>query len=331
MKADLPRAWQAFRDRLTVDLLLETARQYGPYLLAWSAPALTGLAIFALLRQGTNGYVFILQENLTLVLFWACFLAAALAHLGIALRRWVIRRVAAARLEEQQAVLAARRRLLRNLDHELRTPLTTIGLIAERLKQPGGSTAEREEAYDSILQQARRMQTLIKGLRFLVEQDESHLETARVDLAETLQEAVEIVQSAPVYRGQPVAVEIQRRPNTLPQVWGDHDCLVVVFRNLLENAVKYSGADCRVLVRAWQEGNWVVATVSDTGPGIPPEDLPYVFELLYRGKNAGQIPGSGLGLATAARLVHLNHGTLHADSAAGKGTRITVRLPRAKV
>ena len=119
-----------------------------------------------------------LQQNLTLVLFWGC----------LCRRRWLTWASRCAdgypaggkrAPEEQQAVLAARRRLLRNLDHELRTPLTTIGLIAERLKQSEGSTAEREEAYDdrpTLQQILAHANAHHEGLRFLVEQDESHLE-----------------------------------------------------------------------------------------------------------------------------------------------------------
>ena len=118
----------------------------------------------------------------------------------------------------------------------------------------------------------------------------------------------------------------------LPMVWGDHDCLVVVFRNLLENAVKYSTADCRVSVACLDGGQPGGGDGQRHRTGHPARGSTVcVRVLLYRGKNAVQTPGSGLGLSDRCSPVHLNHGTLHADSAAGKGTRITVRLPRAKV
>jgi len=164
----------------------------------------------------------------------------------------------------------------------------------------------------------------------LTEQAESILEKTNVDLAVALREAVEIVQSAPAYRERAITLDVRQLPWPLPPVWGDHDCLVVVFRNLMDNALKFSGEDGRVQVRAWQDGRAAVVEMADTGSGILPEDLPYIFEELYRGNNARHTPGSGLGLASAQRLVTLHGGTIGVDSRPGQGTVITLRLPLKK-
>ncbi len=319
------RLGQTLRSNLA---LFESAMQrYGTILLACSLPFIMGMGAVALLPSNERSSVFIYQENLETFSFWGGFGAGTLFSLMIG-GAWIMKRGAErARHHEQQASAAAKQRLLRNLDHELKTPLTTIGLSVGSLQLVTGLSAEQMASLDSIAQQVRRLQTLVKGLRHLTEQEEAMLEKTSVDLAKVLQEAVEIAQSAPADRGRSITLDIRQLPWPLPPVWGDHDCLAVVFRNLLENALKFSAEDDRVQVRAWQEGRTAVIEIADTGSGILPEDLPYIFEELFRGNNARHTPGSGLGLASAQRLVTLHGGTISVDSRLGQGTVMTVQLP----
>ncbi|MBO9361169.1 MAG: sensor histidine kinase [Thermoflexus sp.] len=104
---------------------------------------------------------------------------------------------------------------------------------------------------------------------------------------------------------------------------------MVVFRNLLDNALKFTRAGDRVEVRVMEDGEWAVVEVADTGPGIPAEELPHIFEELYRGSNARGIPGSGLGLALVQRIVALHGGEVTVRSREGQGTVVRVRLPLA--
>jgi two-component system OmpR family sensor kinase len=309
--------------------LFESATQrYGTILLTCSLPVIMGLGAAALLPPNVRSDVLIYQENLARFSFWGGFLGGVLCSLTIG-GVWVIKRQAErARHQAQQAAAAAKQRLLRNLDHELKTPLTTIGLSVESLQLVTGLPAEQKTSLDSIAQQVRRLQSLIKGLRHLTEQEESMLEKTSVDLAHVLQEAMEIAKSVPAYRGRSITLDVRQFPWPLPPVWGDHDCLVVVFRNLLENALKFSAEADRVQVRAWQEGHTAVVEIADIGSGILPEDLPYIFEELFRGNNARHTPGSGLGLASAHRLVALHGGTIGVDSRLGQGTVMTIRLPQ---
>jgi len=302
-------------------------RRYGMLLLVCGLPFIMGLGAVALLPPNERSHVFVYQENLALFFFWSGFLGGALFSLLIG-GVWVMRRQAErVRRDEQQAAVAAKQRLLRNLDHELRTPLTTMGLSVENLRQATHWTAEQRTSLNSITQQVRRLQTLIKGLQHLTEQEEAMLEKTSVDLSEVLQEAVEITKSAPAYQGRSITLDVRQLPWPLPPVWGDQDCLVVVFRNLLDNALKFSAGDGKVQARAWQEGRTAVVEIADTGSGILPEDLPYIFEELFRGNNARHTPGSGLGLASAQRLVTLHGGTIGVDSRPGQGTVMTIRLP----
>jgi two-component system sensor histidine kinase BaeS len=112
-------------------------------------------------------------------------------------------------------------------------------------------------------------------------------------------------------------------------VVADERWLHQVVTNLLGNALKFTPADGLVTVRTRQDGADAVLTVSDTGVGIPASELPHVFERFWRGQAAAGTSGSGIGLAIAAELARAHGGTLTAASQPGKGTTLTLRLPRA--
>jgi two-component system sensor histidine kinase BaeS len=124
------------------------------------------------------------------------------------------------------------------------------------------------------------------------------------------------------------SVPLDRELAPTPVV-ADERWLHQVVTNLLGNALKFTPAGGRVTVRTRRDGADAVLTVSDTGVGIPASELPHVFERFWRGQAAAGTSGSGIGLAIAAELARAHGGTLTADSQPGKGTTLTLRLPRA--
>jgi two-component system OmpR family sensor kinase len=108
---------------------------------------------------------------------------------------------------------------------------------------------------------------------------------------------------------------------------GDWDLLFLATYNLLDNAYKFTRPGDTVEVRAIEEADSVVIEVADTGPGIPEEELPRVWDELYRGQGARGIPGSGLGLALTRAIVDRHGGGVALRSRAGQGTVVTLRLP----
>jgi signal transduction histidine kinase len=110
-------------------------------------------------------------------------------------------------------------------------------------------------------------------------------------------------------------------------VWGNPDYLKQLFLILLDNACKYTPADGRVTLMGSLEGGTVTVTVADTGMGIPPGDLPSIFERFYRAENARSQPGAGLGLAIAHRIAEQHGGKIEVESALGQGSRFLVTLP----
>ena len=107
----------------------------------------------------------------------------------------------------------------------------------------------------------------------------------------------------------------------------DADRLRQVLANLLDNAVKYTPEGGRVTVNARREGEQVVITVSDTGVGIPPEELPQVWERLFRGDRSRSTPGLGLGLSLVRAIVQAHGGSVTAESRPGEGARFSLHLP----
>jgi two-component system OmpR family sensor kinase len=104
---------------------------------------------------------------------------------------------------------------------------------------------------------------------------------------------------------------------------------MVAFRNLLDNALKYTSAGDRVEIRASDDGQLAIVEIADTGPGIPEAELPHIFEELFRGEDAATAPGSGLGLALVQRIITLHDGAVEVRSQVGRGTVMVVNLPLA--
>jgi signal transduction histidine kinase len=221
---------------------------------------------------------------------------------------------------------ADRSRFLRRLDHELKNPLTAIraGLANLDMSQ---SDPARQQALASVEAQVLRLSQLTSDLRKLAELEARPLERDRVDIAELLREAVSLAEERPGVSSRSVVLALPQAPWPVPEVLGDWDLLFLAIYNLLDNALKFTGEDDRVEVRAVDDRGYVLVEVADTGPGIPDEELPRVWEELYRGQQARGVPGSGLGLALARTIVERHGGEIRLRSRVGQGTAVAVRLP----
>jgi signal transduction histidine kinase len=188
---------------------------------------------------------------------------------------------------------------------------------------------ERHRAVENAGRAVTRMTRLLADLRKLSDLGERPIEQARVDVPDLLQDAVDAAHVLPAYDGREVSLLIPKVPSPFPTTTGDRDLLVLAVYNLIENALKFTGTDDSVEVRALEDGQSIVIEVADSGVGIPSEDLPKIFEELYRGTNARSTEGSGLGLALVNRIVALHHGRIYVRSSQvePRGTVFTMRLP----
>jgi two-component system OmpR family sensor kinase/two-component system phosphate regulon sensor histidine kinase PhoR len=131
-----------------------------------------------------------------------------------------------------------------------------------------------------------------------------------------------------VAQAKGIELSIQSPPR-LPRIPADRDRIKQVFINLLDNAVKYCPEGSMVQVRLQTDAESIIVEVADNGPGIPEEDLPHIFEKMYRVEKEATraVEGSGLGLSIVKRIVELHGGHIAVDSTVGKGTMFRVRLP----
>jgi two-component system OmpR family sensor kinase len=227
--------------------------------------------------------------------------------------------------DEQEAQVSAQKRFFQRLDHELKNPLTIIRLGVVNLQQSPKFDEHQAGSLERISQQVQRLQKLVVDLRLLSDLDQGNIECKPVALKELLEEAIDLSSQA-LEPARKIVLNIPHLPWPVSDVWGDRDLLVLVFRNLLDNAIKFTTSEDQVEVRVTEDGRMAIVDVVDTGPGIPADEIPHIYEELYRGQNARGIPGSGLGLKLVERIVQLHDGTVFVRSKPEVGTVFTVRL-----
>jgi two-component system OmpR family sensor kinase len=249
--------------------------------------------------------------------FWLVYLATRRAG-----ERQALRTIAAG----DRARAEARRRFLHRLDHELKNPLTAMRAALANFPL-AHSGEDQNKLVTDVRHQAERVSRLVADLRKLAELEERPIECLPVDLGELLEEVVEAARANPSYTGRELRLVVSQVPWKLPPATGDRDLLALAFYNLVENALKFTKPQDPVEVRAQEDGRTLIVEVADTGPGIPAEDQPRVFEELYRGANARGFEGSGLGLALVHLIVARHGGEVAVRSRPGQGTIFTVRLP----
>jgi len=216
-----------------------------------------------------------------------------------------------------------RRTLLAEVTHELRTPLTVIQGQLEGLLD--GIYPADQEHLEALLEETRVLSRVIDDLRTLsqVEGGTLKLQLERTDLGELVSEVAQAYQAQA--SAAQIALQAEVQPG-LPQMEIDPTRLREVLSNLLTNALRYTPPGGQITLRCdlVEGGDRLTISVSDTGTGIAPEDLPHIFERFYKSADSR---GSGLGLAIARSLVAAHGGVIEARSEVGFGTTIAFTLP----
>lgn len=287
--------------------------------LAWLAAALAALGWI-------DNPVLYLRGPLSTLLFLLGLILAGTAVAYLLLQTRLERRCRNRLAQAQTEAAAERRRFLRRLDHELKNPLTAMRAGLANLAEQS-SPEERRQTLVSVETQTLRLSRLASDLRKLAELGTRTLERQPVNIADLLQEAVEVIGEQSETKGRQVSLTLPQAPWPIPAVEGDPDLLFLAVHNLLANALKFTEAGDTVEVRAFEDGTAVVIEVADTGPGIPQSELPHVWEELYRGHSVRAIPGSGLGLALVHAIVARHGGYATLRSRSGQGTVVAIRLP----
>ena len=227
-------------------------------------------------------------------------------------------------LERLEALFTSQQRLLADVSHELRTPLTVIKGnvdLMRRMKQLD------DESLTSIDQEAGRLTRLVGGLLLLAQAESGKLalveKPVELDLLVT-----EVFQEMSVLAGN----KVRLRLNEIDQVIinGDRDRLKQVLINLMANAIQYTPHGGEVFLSLEKISEQARLICRDTGPGIPPEDLPHIFERFYRAEKSrtrGKTTGFGLGLSIANWIVERHGGRIEVNSKDGQGTSFAIWLP----
>jgi signal transduction histidine kinase len=227
-------------------------------------------------------------------------------------------------LERLEHLFASQQRFLADVSHELRTPLTVIKGNVDLMRRMGSAD---DESLISIEDEADRLSRLVLDLLLETQAESGKLPLyfAPVELDTLLLEVFKEMRVLARERVQLKLTEIDQI-----QVSGDRDRLKQVLINLVANAIKYTPQGGEVYLSLGRVGDRARLIVRDTGPGIPTEDLPHIFERFFRAEKSrtrSKVGGFGLGLSIAYWIVTHHGGRIEVDSAEGKGTTFCIWLP----
>lgn len=222
----------------------------------------------------------------------------------------------------------ARNQFVSNASHELKTPLTTIKLLVESMMyEPEMDPTLRLEFLGDIDKEIDRLTLVVGDLLTLAHIDSHKLRLRRreMELADTVRESVDRLKPLAQKSGLKLEMHVQ----DVCEMFADPDRLSQVCYNIIENAIKYTPAGGKISIDLRKDGRDAVMEITDTGVGIPAEDLPHIFDRFYRvdkarGRDTG---GTGLGLSIVQQIVRLHGGSVNVQSKVGEGTDFTVQLP----
>jgi signal transduction histidine kinase len=220
-----------------------------------------------------------------------------------------------------------------DISHDMRGPLASILAYTELLvdEVDEGQPELRRQFLEVIEQRTRHLTDLIVNLTSLVRQDLGYLKMTKrqISLRDVTSAVLQTLQVQARQRDVRLTLEAGDDQHL---VVGDRDALSTLLKNLISNAIKFSSVEGKVVVSLRRVGQNQILRVTDSGSGIPTEDLPHIFEAFYRGQNAvaAGIEGSGLGLALVKAIAEAHNGEINVDSKESEGTTITIALPAAE-
>jgi heavy metal sensor kinase len=227
-----------------------------------------------------------------------------------------------ARLE---TAFAQQKQFAADAAHELRTPVSVILTQTQTALQRERDAAGYKQTVEACRRAAQRMRKLIESLLELARFDAGQevLKRLRFDFSRTILDAVELVKPLAEERGVKIVSELDSL-----EISGDPERLAQVVLNLLTNAIQYNHPNGEVRLHLESENGLVLLKIADTGPGIPPGDLPHLFERFYRAEKSRTGAGNaGLGLAICKAIIEAHAGTIEVFSRENAGTTFSVRLP----
>jgi len=231
-------------------------------------------------------------------------------------------------LTELRRLEKVRRDFVANVSHELRTPLTSLKLLSETLAYAGADdpgvladyTGRIEVEVDRLAQMVDEL-----GELSMIETGQAQMEFHSINLLIPVMHSIERLEPQAARAGLKV---ISTVPEDLPTVAADERRIEQLLVNLLHNSIKFTLSGGSVAIEAEADDTNVTVSITDTGIGIPDEDLPRIFERFYKADKSRSSRGTGLGLAIARHVVKAHGGTILARSVEGKGSTFSFSIPR---
>jgi len=223
----------------------------------------------------------------------------------------------------------SKREFVDNASHELKTPISVLRGIVETLLEEEEDQRKRR-FLEKALRRIEQMQNLVEDLLTLtkLESGRERLNLSEFKLRELVEEVYDSLEQEFVKR----EVSFENLVSEDFKMFADRQKFFLLLRNLIDNAVKYNKRGGKVWVRARKEGNKQIVEIEDTGIGIPPEHVPFIFERFYRvdkGRSR-EMGGTGLGLSIVKHIVFLHGGEIRVHSKPGEGSRFSVIIPMYK-
>ncbi len=239
-------------------------------------------------------------------------------------------------LGAQAAVAIENARLFHQSDiisemvHELRTPLTSIITICHLLEKPDVPPEDRQKLVQAIQSEAVRLNEMASDFLNLarLESGRSNTRISQFSTMLLVKECCQVMQPNADENGVEIRTDL---PGAFLDLEADRDQIKQLILNLISNAIKFNRPGGKLFIRGWEENEKIWLEFKDTGPGIPAEAIPRLFERFYRvGGEENTVPGTGLGLSICKRIVENHGGTISVVSNVGIGTSFIIQLPKTR-